>query len=167
MTNKWWGRWFLGRGRSTRTMWWMVTVLCALGPLLVFGGLTILVWVAGGVVPESIHPRSFPKMNEDHAMTLFMFIYLLTLWIPLSFGVRRMHDMSLSGWWYLGALGLVVALMLLNEDLGGLVGIAFALFLGFAPGTKGPNDFGPDPRIRANKRDVAETVPAADGQSAS
>ena len=47
-------------------------------------------------------------------------------------GIRRLHDLDKTGWWLL--LGFVP-----------LINLAFALYLIFVEGTRGPNRYGPDP----------------------
>ncbi len=49
--------------------------------------------------------------------------------------VRRLHDLNLSGWWWL--VGQIP-----------LIGFFFALVLLFTRGTKGSNDYGEDPRFK-------------------
>lgn len=58
--------------------------------------------------------------------------FLLTIVLAIatvSYGVRRLHDLAWSGWWYLLAFLPVV-------------GFVLAVILVFAPGTRGPNRYG-------------------------
>lgn len=57
---------------------------------------------------------------------------VLIIWVSFSLGVRRWHDLNHSGWWMLLALIPVV-------------NICATIYLIFARGTKGPNDYGDDP----------------------
>ncbi len=57
-------------------------------------------------------------------------VYLAELYIQLIFTIRRLHDLDKSG---------TLALLLLIP----LINFFFALYLIFAPGTKGDNRFGP------------------------
>ena len=50
----------------------------------------------------------------------------------ISLGIRRLHDLDKSGWWFL------IALI-------PLIGFFFQLYLLFAKGTEGYNSFGEDP----------------------
>lgn len=60
----------------------------------------------------------------------------LALWIPLlAAGARRLHDQDRSGWWQL---------VLLIPYLG----IVFVTGVMCAPGTRGSNRYGPDPRVQ-------------------
>lgn len=62
-------------------------------------------------------------------------LYGLFIIIPgIALGVRRLHDMNASGWWYL--LTLIP-----------LVNLVLFLVLLFRPGTQGANLFGSDPKL--------------------
>lgn len=50
----------------------------------------------------------------------------------LPFGVRRLHDLDKSGWWYV--------LFFIP-----VVNFLFAIYFGFFKGTDGTNSYGPDP----------------------
>jgi uncharacterized membrane protein YhaH (DUF805 family) len=82
--------------------------------------------------------------------------------------VRRLHDTNRSGWWILAPIagyvimvvgGLMAAASPDNPGLGGalaMVGIVAVLGLGltllvfmFLEGTRGPNNYGPDPKGEA------------------
>ena len=68
--------------------------------------------------------------------SIFMFVYglyALAVLVPsIAVGVRRLHDVNKSGWFYLLAFVPLVNLYLL------------VLFC--TEGTVGPNEFGPDPK---------------------
>jgi uncharacterized membrane protein YhaH (DUF805 family) len=56
----------------------------------------------------------------------------LALFIPgIAIGVRRLHDIDRTGWWYLLALT--------------VIGLILLLIWACIRGTPGPNRFGPDP----------------------
>lgn len=89
----------------------------------------------------------------------FTALVLLALLLPaIAVGVRRLHDTGRSGWWLLAAYGPVILSMLL--PLAGIVqpqlamillviaGAGSILLIVFLvlEGTKGPNQFGPDPK---------------------
>ena len=61
-------------------------------------------------------------------------ISLAMMVAAISFGIRRLHDLDKSGWWFL------IALI-------PLIGFFFQLYLLFAKGTDGYNRFGEDPMI--------------------
>ncbi len=57
------------------------------------------------------------------------------IWFSLAQGVKRLHDLNKSGWMFL-----ICYIP--------LVGWIFALYILFADGTVGPNQYGPDPKNR-------------------
>jgi uncharacterized membrane protein YhaH (DUF805 family) len=68
-------------------------------------------------------------------------LYVLAMLIPgLAVGVRRMHDTDHSGWWLLIPL----------------VNFVFAV----TEGTRGPNRFGPDPKLSGYGMAAPPTAPA-------
>ena len=91
-----------------------------------------------------------PHLKEDPAhfatnvrKSLVFWVYYIPLIIAsISLGVRRLHDLNLSGWWMLlggnTAIDLAAAILFYIAQL-------FNLFLIFFRGTKGPNRFGEDP----------------------
>ncbi len=62
-------------------------------------------------------------------------VYVAMLWFCLAQGVKRLHDVDKSGW--------LILLLFIP-----IVGFVFGLYLLFADGTVGPNQFGPDPKNR-------------------
>ena len=78
---------------------------------------------------------SMDSYNGEAEMALGAII-LLAVWITsvIQF-IKRLHDTNLSGWF---------SLLLLIPYAGGL----FGLILLFIDGTKGPNQYGPDPKGR-------------------
>ena len=61
---------------------------------------------------------------------LLVIIFLILVYAQLPITVKRLHDIDLSGWWYL--------LFMIP-----FIGIVFALVIcGFMPGTKGENRYG-------------------------
>ena len=90
-------------------------------------------------------------------------ILMLALLLPgLGVTVRRLHDTNRSGWWILVAvipyviLGFMAAGAVASGDMAGLataglfslvalVGAIVLLVFMVLPGTRGPNNYGPDP----------------------
>lgn len=67
-------------------------------------------------------------------LAILGFVVLLALIVPTFLvAAQRLHDLDRTGWWVL--LGFVP-----------IVNIILGLYLLMAPGTPGPNSFGPDPR---------------------
>ena len=84
-------------------------------------------------------------------------VLLVLAWIVgLSLTVRRLHDLNLSGWWILAiwivpaAVEYAAVQLVNNPQLGSTLSSVIALLIGLwlwlAPGTRGANRFGPDPR---------------------
>ena len=57
---------------------------------------------------------------------------LLLMWISISLGVKRLHDLGHSGWWVV-----FVYVPYIN--------ILYTIYVLFWPGQKGQNAYGPDP----------------------
>lgn len=73
---------------------------------------------------------------SDEGMEGFYTILGIACWIVISIqSIKRLHDINLSGWWYL-----IFLIPLIN--------IIFGLHVFFSDGTKGPNNYGPDPKNR-------------------
>ena len=98
-------------GRSSRSEYWWAY----LGIILI----TFVVGLVSGLLGETI------------GGFIFLIFYLAILVPSIAIGVRRLHDLDKSGWFYLLALVPLVSLILL---------VWFCM-----KGTDGPNRFGPDP----------------------
>jgi uncharacterized membrane protein YhaH (DUF805 family) len=59
--------------------------------------------------------------------------------------VKRLHDLSLSGWWTLGVPAIAVAFQMAGLKPGSVYFTITILLIGFIPGTRGDNRFGSDP----------------------
>lgn len=117
-------------GRARRKEYWyfvLFSIIFAIPVLIIDCTLT----------PRIINSRT------PIAPILFI-LYGLFLFLPsLALAVRRLHDISLSGWW-----------ILLNwVPVGGTVVFIFMLI----PGTKGENEYGPDPLDEDTDKDLALT----------
>ena len=98
-----------------------------------------------------------PHLKEDPAhfatnvrKSLVFWVYYIPLIIAsISLGVRRLHDLNLSGWWMLLGSGALLSTVNTAIDLAAAIlfyiAQLFNLFLIFFRGTKGPNRFGEDP----------------------
>jgi len=104
-------------GRSRRKEYWMFFLLCMV-VALVIGFVEGLLGLSGMIGPYG--PLS----------TLF----LLAIVVPsIAVGIRRLHDTDRSGWWMLIAFVPIV---------GGIILLVFYVL----EGTRGTNQFGPDPK---------------------
>ena len=78
----------------------------------------------------------------------FGLFFLASLVPMVAVQVRRLHDLGVSGWWYLGYLvvgGLAPAIPNVGDSLNGLITIGWIVWM-FFPGTQGANRFGDDPK---------------------
>jgi uncharacterized membrane protein YhaH (DUF805 family) len=112
-------------GRSRRKEYWMFTLLVVVVAIVL--SLVEGVLGLGGMVGGVYGPLT----------TLFL---LATLVPSIAVGIRRLHDTDRSGWWILIAL---------VPFVGGLILLVFYVL----EGTKGPNQYGPDPK----GEDLAQT----------
>lgn len=127
-------------GRSRRKEYWMyVLLLIVVG--IVVGIIERVLGLAGMVGPYG--PLSA--------------LFALATFVPsLAVGVRRLHDTNRAGWWlligygplllslcltYLGILQFAMILSLIA-----LVGFIVLLVFFVLEGTRGPNQYGPDPK---------------------
>lgn len=153
-------------GRSRRMEFWMWVLF----QFLLGMAFMVLMMVLGGAAMMSGDPGQM--MAAGGAVLIIYILYLLmalAFLIPnLAVTVRRLHDTNRSGWWIMlfwgpyllmivssfaigasaasggnamagGVLGLVSMLALI---VGGLVLLVFM----FLEGTRGPNQYGPDPK---------------------
>lgn len=92
------------------------------------------------VTPEFV---GAPNTGEDPKLATQILLGLAMAFfaIPtLAVQVRRMHDRGRSGWWLL-------------ITFWPYVGIFWLFVYMLWPGTHGPNEYGPDPRVRPGTRD--------------
>ena len=67
---------------------------------------------------------------------IFGVIWGLALLLPaIAVGVRRLHDLGKTGWWLL--IGIIPVL-----------GTLLLIYWLVQPGTRGSNEYGPEPRVR-------------------
>ncbi len=105
------------------------------------------------VINAEPHLKQDPAhFAENVRKTLTFWVYYIPLIIAsVSLGVRRLHDMNLSGWWMLVGTGA----MLSNVNTGNsaidlaasilfYIAQMFNIFLIFFRGTRGPNKYGED-----------------------
>ncbi len=105
-------------GRSRRKEYWMffLLILVVAVVLSLVEGMVGLGGMIGGVYGP--------------LTTLFL---LATLVPSIAVGIRRLHDTNRSGWWILIAL---------VPFVGGIILLVFYVL----EGTRGPNEYGPDPK---------------------
>jgi uncharacterized membrane protein YhaH (DUF805 family) len=154
---------FSFKGRIQRLYWWVTNVVVA-----------VVVGVVGSIIEAVARAQGIgfvdPETNQFEPTgtlgLLLAVIGLVNLWIIYALAAKRLYDRDRSGWWLAAPLlGLIVGIVLASMALSlpeggrepwntlgvftffGIVGTLLWLFLeiGFLPGTKGPNRFGPDP----------------------
>ena len=105
-------------GRASRSeFWWFM--------LFIFAGNFIL-----GFVDLSL----FGRTAEGDTISILGALFSLAVFLPsIAVGVRRLHDVDKSGWWYL---------LILIPLIGWLILIVFFFI---HQGTAGSNRFGEDP----------------------
>lgn len=143
-------------GRATRREWWSTCLWT-----LFWGILWILFWVfflkdlilifsrdisSANRIGEAIWIYYF--LGRPHALLILFCVYRM---VPVT--VRRLHDIGMSGWWYLFfyLCGCIP-----------YVGIIFDLILfvavGLVEGNTGDNDYGQNPRELKNLKNVKNTI---------
>jgi uncharacterized membrane protein YhaH (DUF805 family) len=116
-------------GRSRRMEYWMFVLFVT---LVFIGGVAVLIALVGSV--ESLSSGGGDPPPGIIAGAALLGVFYLAILIPmLAVQVRRFHDQGKSGW-----------MVLLNfiPYVGGLVVLVFMCM----EGTRGPNQYGPDPK---------------------
>jgi len=143
-------RYFDFRGRSRRLEFWLFTLI-NLAITFLFG------WLVLALAPEELHalmakdqltPAEAEQLGflffQDTAIFLLTVAYItysLFILIPsVAVSVRRLHDINLTGWLYLGFAFLTVVPIL------GLFAPLLFLIVMMLPGSSGANAYGDDPR---------------------
>ncbi len=142
---------FSAKGRVSRKDYWLRFVLPLIGVYIlvvaVLAGLAVALGDAGAIIGLLAIP-----------------IYIAIVWASVCVAAKRFHDRNWSGWWVLYFMLISFAIVavqyagifLLGETLGGIIALITGLasigvaiwqlvLLGFLPGDKGPNQYGPDP----------------------
>ena len=104
------------KGRATRSEWALWKLIMVLVPLVI------------KTFKDLIKSKELPPAFY----LILVIISIITLWINISFDVRRLHDIDFSGWW-----------ILLNFIP--FVSLSFFFILAIKKGTQGSNSFGKDP----------------------
>ncbi len=96
-------------------------------------GLTLLIMMVMGILSAVLIPMfAGDGGGQGAVMALVFLMYVPMIVISFMMAVRRLNDINWSGW-----LSLLFLVPLVNAILG--------LLLLFMPGSKGPNDYGPQP----------------------
>jgi uncharacterized membrane protein YhaH (DUF805 family) len=185
---------FSFEGRINRARYWLATlmILCAMiFSLLLLAVICLRHGIATG--PLSINlvgiSASFQLSDDDAAAALFPRIATLAMtlffgWCYAATSIKRLHDLTKSGWQIVPYIVVPGLYGQFGEWLGGswpAVFIGVATFIAFLwglfemlclNGTLGPNRFGPDPLAplesgaRWDQHSELELVPRSAGPSA-
>lgn len=155
-------------GRSRRTEYWMFFLF----QMLLGVAFWVLLAIAGGsaLMMGGGDPNALAAAG-GFVMIVFALYGLvsLALLIPaIAVTVRRLHDTNRTGWWVLapiaGYVVMIVGTVMAASSpdnpgfggtlalVGGLIALVLALVLlvfMFLEGTRGPNNYGPDPKGEA------------------
>lgn len=135
-------------GRARRREYWLFVLFTA----IINSAINFLTLAAQGSTPLTI------------VISIISIVWGLYTLIPsIAITVRRLHDTNRSGWWYLLAIVFIFAMVIFaalqfNSSNYIFLILAFLCFAGFLafvvflflPGTKGENDYGPDPKAVAD-----------------
>lgn len=121
------------KGRMTRLWWW----LARLGAYPAAFVAMMLVAAVMSLAPEGDLPSAIEGL-------LVVLIVVALTWIEIATSIRRLHDLDLSGWFYLVSLVPLVGL------------VFYVVVLGCLPGTKGRNNYGPPPNGKAATERAAD-----------
>jgi uncharacterized membrane protein YhaH (DUF805 family) len=159
-------------GRINRGRFWLLSIMLIVFSILAWVvALLVALFILGLNVadgwslPGLDQPDKLIRMILDYAVVFIILLgAMIAIWVSsLAIGVKRLHDRNKSGWWIIvfyilpWVLGSAAnAVDRLGNDtltlIVSLIGIVCALWglmvLGFLRGTRGPNNFGPDPRQR-------------------
>jgi uncharacterized membrane protein YhaH (DUF805 family) len=129
---------FCWRGRIRRRTYWLRSLAAAVVVALI------------AMTGELLRP-----FTASVAIALAVAAILLGGWICATLVVRRFHDHGRHGWIALlclagatviGSAGQWLGVGLPAMTLASVVGLALSVYVGFVPGQRGPNAYGPDPK---------------------
>ena len=150
-------------GRSRRMEFWMWQLF----QIIVYFVVIILVMVAGGGAMMTGDPTALAAAGGGIMIIILLYgLYVLGVLIPsIAVAVRRLHDTNRTGWWVLAPIAPYILMILAgvmvaaSPDSAGVAGVLAlvcllaVIVLGlvllvfyFLEGTKGPNQYGPDPK---------------------
>lgn len=120
---------FSPQGRTGRQAYWLFGVV----PLVALG-------VVVGLVALYLHNHRVSPL-----MLLGLFA-LLSLWIGVALGSRRLHDIGVSAWWMVAVTVVpLLAALQLPQRWQQIPALLATIALGIPKGVVGSNRYGPDP----------------------
>jgi uncharacterized membrane protein YhaH (DUF805 family) len=142
-------RYFDFHGRSRRLEYWWFFVFWVI--LAIAFGIAAVATIAGNLQAMMQGSASaFAGVGAAFWTLLALFgLFFIGSLIPMiAVQVRRLHDLGVSGWWYLAyvAGGVVLPeVPNVGNALNGLLALGWIVWM-FFPGTQGPNRYGEDPK---------------------
>lgn len=92
------------------------------------GASWVIAIVVGGIIGFVLF-----QVSSALGWVVWIVLYAGLVWIGLALSIKRWHDRDKSGWWiFIGLVPIIGGLWALIET-------------GFLEGTKGDNQYGPDP----------------------
>jgi uncharacterized membrane protein YhaH (DUF805 family) len=150
-------RYFDFTGRSRRKEYWLFVLFWV---LLVFAlAIGALAMIAGSlqrVMQGGASVFSGAGAGLGLLFGLFGLFFLGSLLPMIAVQVRRLHDLGVSGWWYLAYIvagGLVGQAPEVGQPLNSLLSLGWIVWM-CMPGTKGANRFGDDPKNPATTAEI-------------
>lgn len=146
-------RYFDFSGRSRRKEYWWFAVFTTIVAMVFAIAIIAAIFGTANVLiadPATLFRAMRPGM---WVVVALLALFGLASIIPgIAVQVRRLHDLGVSGWWYL--LFVVSGVILgeipkIGEGLNSLVSLGWIVWM-FFPGTKGPNKYGDDPKDPVN-----------------
>ena len=108
-------------GRASRSEYWLFILFQFI--------ITVLLTLLAVIVAVAFSDASLENLAGLIIIASWVIAFVCLIIPTLSVAIRRLHDINLSGWWYL--LSLIIPF--------------FMLVVAIIPGTKGKNDYGKDP----------------------
>lgn len=150
-------RYFDFSGRSRRLEYWSFFVGWTVAMVVL--GIAAVVAIAGsfqGMMEGATVPWARVGSGMWLLLAALMILFLASLIPMIAVQVRRLHDLGVSGWWYLACIiaGNVVGEVPQGGTyISGLLNLGWLVWM-FFPGTSGPNRYGDDPKDPAGVNEV-------------
>lgn len=128
-----------------------------------------LLWVAIALLSiQALAVAAAMLVSSPVLHFLLAVVKLASLWIATAAAIKRLHDLGLSGWWVPGGIliqfvwtlvACFASFLVFGEAIANIgsgefivyavavmaLPLAVTVWLHFAPGTVGPNKYGPEP----------------------
>jgi uncharacterized membrane protein YhaH (DUF805 family) len=142
-------RYFDFSGRSRRKEYWFFALFTTL-VIMVLAAVMVGLLAASfqGLLQGSVNPIEAFGGAAWGGLALIGVFILASIIPGVALQVRRLHDLGVSGWWYLAYVVIGPALTLVpnvGDSFRGLISLGWIVWM-FFPGTKGPNQYGDDPK---------------------